>query len=221
MPEGARYRTATEYAVAAIKEWILVGDLAPGLRLDQFELAERLGMSRIPIRTALERLSSEGLVDLLPHRGAVVAGTSRQEMLDLYSVRNHLEGLATHLAAARITDEQLDRLEQNLRDTERQVKAGDLEAFLRTNREFHMAIYSAAGNDVLVRVIKGLWDLSERYRRAYLQHPARAEESTAEHRRLLGLLRERNGDAAAVFVREHNEKTIRTLAESYASGRDG
>jgi DNA-binding FadR family transcriptional regulator len=84
-----------------------------------------------------------------------------------------------------------------------------------------MMIYRAAGNPVLLRVIKGLWDLSERYRRAYLQQPARAGESTAEHRRLLELLRSRDGDAAAVYVREHNEKTIRVLADSYVPGHDG
>lgn len=215
MADGSRYRTATEYAVAAIKELIIDGKLAPGMRLDQFELAERLEMSRIPIRTALERLASEGLIDLLPHRGALVAGTSRQEMINLYFVRNHLEGLATRLAASLLTEDQLERLEQNLGETERQVEAGDLEAFLRTNREFHMIIYRAAGNPVLLRVISSLWDLSERYRRAYLQLPARARESTSEHRRLLELLRDKGGDAAAAFMREHNEKTIRGLVELY------
>lgn len=181
MPEVARYRTATEYAVAAIKKWILDGDLAPGTRLDQFALAGRLGMSRIPVRTALERLASEGLVELLPHRGAVVSGISQQEMLDLYFVRNHLEGMATLLAADQLSEPQFKRLEENLADTERQIASGDLEAFLRTNREFHMTIYESAGNPVLMRIISGLWDLSERYRRAYLQLPARAsrQRSTA------------------------------------------
>jgi len=211
VPDALRYRTATEYAVATIKEWIFAGRLAPGERLDQFELGERLGMSRAPVRTALERLAGEGLVDLLPHRGAIVTEISQQDMLDLYFVRNHLESLATRLAASQLTAEQLDSLEHALTKTAAQVADGDLEAFLSTNRQFHMLIYQAAGIPILLRIINSLWDLSERYRRAYLQASARAQESTIEHRHILNLLRRRDADAAAAYMKEHNENTVRAL----------
>jgi DNA-binding GntR family transcriptional regulator len=214
-----RYRTATEHAFITLKRWITAGVLAPGASIDQAELSQRLGMSRVPVRTALERLASEGLVALTPRRGAVVMPLSLQEMSDLYVVRHHLEGLATELAADRLTEADVEALARILAQTEEEVRRGDLEAFLASNRAFHMRIYAASGNAVLTRVIGGLWDLSERYRRAYLQLPARAEESTAEHRHIFDLLRARRGAEAAAFMREHNAKTMRVLAEYY--GREG
>jgi DNA-binding GntR family transcriptional regulator len=210
-----RYPTATEHAFVTLKRWIINGMLAPGASIDQAELSRRLGMSRVPVRTALERLASEGLVVLTPRRGAVVMPVSLQEMSDLYVVRNHLEGLATELAVDRLTEADLEALARILSQTEEEVRRGDLEAFLASNRAFHMRIYAATGNAVLIRVIGGLWDLSERYRRAYLQLPARAQESTAEHRHIFELLRARRGAEAAAFMREHNAKTMRVLAEYY------
>jgi DNA-binding GntR family transcriptional regulator len=210
-----RHRTASEHAFMMLKQWINDGVLPPGSAIDQAELSTTLGMSRVPIRTALERLASEGLIDLMPHRGAMVSSVSLQEMKDLYFVRHHLEGVATELAAERLTEEEFAVLESILAATESQVKAGDLEAFLASNRAFHMHIYAGARNAVLARVIESLWDLSERYRRAYLQLPARAHESTDEHRTLCQLLRARENAAAGAFMREHNDKTMRVLLDQF------
>jgi DNA-binding GntR family transcriptional regulator len=212
---NVRYRTATEHAFVTLKRWINDGVLAPGSTIDQAELSQSLGMSRVPVRTALERLASEGFVTLTPHRSAVVMKLSLEEMSDLYLVRRHLEGLATEQAAERLADEDFAVLEEILARTEEEVRSGGLEAFLSSNRAFHMRIYAAAGNAVLLRIIEGLWDLSERYRRAYLRMPARAAESMAEHRRIFDLLRQRRGGEAAAFMREHNDKTMRVLIDRY------
>lgn len=218
--EELRYRTATEHAFRVLKQWINDGALRPGSAIDQAELTSTLGMSRIPIRTALERLASEGLVALIPHRGAVVASVSVQEMRDLYFVRRHLEGVATELAARHLTADDLEALERILTTTEAQVRAGDLEGFLTSNRAFHMRIYAAAGNAVLVRVVESLWDLGERYRRSYLQLPERARESTDEHRRLFELLRTRAAADAGAYMREHNDKTVRVLLAHFEQAED-
>ncbi len=222
-PDGTfRYKTATEHAFMMLKQWINDGVLAPGSTIDQVQLSQTLGMSRVPVRTALERLASEGLVALAPHRSAVVMPVSLREMRDLYFVRHHLEGLATELAAERCTLEDITSLDHILQTTERQVSAGDLEGFLASNRAFHMRVYAAAGNAVLLRVIEGLWDLSERYRRAYLQLPARANESTSEHRQICDLFRARKASEAAAFMREHNDKTMRVLLAWFERGaQDG
>ncbi len=210
-----RYRTASEHAYRVLKQWILDGQLAPGSAIDQADVSARLGISRMPVRTALERLDSEGLVLLTPHRGAIVAPTSVREMRELYFVRRHLEGLATELAAQGLSDAQLDELVRILDLTEQQVRVGDLDGFLASNRAFHMAIYAGANNAVLRRVIESLWDLGERYRRAYLQLPERADESTAEHRRIYELLRSRRAREARAFMEEHNDKTMRVLIERF------
>ena len=213
--DQVRYRTATEHAFATLKRWIIAGILPPGSTIDQAELSQRLGMSRIPVRTALERLASERLISLTPRRSAVVTRLSPEEMADLYFVRYHLEGLATELAAERLTEKDLADLDRTLEQTEEEAARGDLESFLASNRAFHMCIYRAAGNAVLMRMIESLWDLSERYRRAYLQLPVRARESADEHRRIFELLRERRAAEAAAFMREHNEKTVRVLLQHY------
>src|SRR5579871_797216 len=122
MPDGApRYKTASAHAVAVLKKWINDGVLAPGSTIDQVQISEDLGMSRVPIRTALERLASEGLVVLAPHRRAIVVPLSLQEMRDLYYVRHHLEGVAAELAARHRTDEDLAALGQILASTEAQI----------------------------------------------------------------------------------------------------
>jgi DNA-binding GntR family transcriptional regulator len=210
-----RYRTASEHAFRILKQWINDGALRPGSAIDQAELSSTLGMSRVPIRTALERLASEGLVTLTPHRGAVVTSISVQELRDLYFVRRHLEGVATELAAQHMAQDDFDALERILTTTEEQVSAGDLEGFLKSNRAFHLRIYAAAANAVLARVIESLWDLGERYRRSYLQLPARARESTNEHRRLFELLRRRDVAAAGAYMRDHNDKTMRVLLDHF------
>jgi len=210
-----RYRTASEHAFRTLKQWIIEGEIAPGTTIDQAEISARLGMSRMPIRTALERLDSEGLVMLVPHRGAVVTPTSVREMHDLYFVRHHLEGIATELAAEMLLEPELDEIAMILETIEAQVRSGDLEAFLASNRAFHMAVYRGAHNVVLEREIAGLWDLSERYRRAYLQLPARAKESTAEHRQIYQLLQARRAREASEFMRKHNDKTMRVLVERF------
>ena len=210
-----RYRTASEHAFRVLKQWIIEGEIAPGTTIDQAEIGTRLGMSRMPIRTALERLDSEGLIMLVPHRGAVVTPTSVREMHDLYFVRHHLEGIATELAAEMLLEPELDEIAVILETIEAQVRSGDLEAFLASNRAFHMAVYRGAHNAVLEREIAGLWDLSERYRRAYLQLPARAKESTAEHRQIYRLLRARRAREASEFMRKHNAKTMQVLVERF------
>jgi DNA-binding GntR family transcriptional regulator len=219
LDEAPRYKTATEHAFTMLKQWINDGVLAPGSTIDQVQLSQTLGMSRVPVRLALERLASEGLVALAPHRSAVVMPISLQEMRDLYAVRHHLEGLATELAARWRSDEDLVELEHILEMTERQVAAGDLEGFLTSNRAFHMRVYTAAHNAVLLRVIESLWDLSERYRRAYLRLPARARESTDEHRQIYELLSARNIREARAFMQEHNDKTMRVLVEWFDRSR--
>lgn len=210
-----RYRTASEHAFRILKQWILEGVIPPGTTIDQAEISAKLGMSRMPVRTALERLDSEGLVMVVPHRGALVAPTSVREMHDLYFVRHHLEGIATELAAKLLSEPELAEIARILDTIEEQVRAGDLEAFLASNRAFHMAVYRGAHNAVLERMIASLWDLSERYRRAYLQLPARAKESTAEHRQIYQLLQARCAREASEFLRKHNDKTMQVLIEHF------
>lgn len=212
MPEE-RYRTAIEHATHLVRQWIFRGVLKPGTAIDQVALGQKLGMSRIPIRTALERLATEGLINLTPRKGATVPALSQKEMNDLYFVRGRLEGMAVELASDNLTDANLRELEQMLTVASFQVEAGDLEGFLQTCKNFHFKIYATCGNDVLVRVIEGLWTLCERYRRAYLQLPNRLNESLAEHRQVLHSLANRTPSESVSLMREHLNKTKQILTD--------
>jgi DNA-binding GntR family transcriptional regulator len=210
-----QYVTATEHAFQVLKEWVNHGALAPGTVLDQVEMSRALGVSRVPVRMAFERLASEGFITLTPHKSAVVREISLQEMRDVYVVRHRLEQLAMELAAGQLSVEDQQQLDDILIETTACLLNGDVEGFLACNRRFHMQIYQASANGTLMHVIGNLWDLSERYRRTYLQLPGRAQQSTEEHYHLSGLLKQRRRDEAVAFLQKHNEATLGALADRF------
>lgn len=210
-----QYVTATEHAYLVLKEWVNHGVLAPGTVLDQVEISRALGVSRLPVRMAFERLASEGFITLTPHKSAVVREISLREMRDVYVVRYRLEHLAMELAVGQLSGEDLRHLEDILVRTSSCANSGDVEGFIACNRQFHMQIYGVSRNSTLMHVIGNLWDLSERYRRTYLQLPGRAEQSTIEHRHLFELLSERRCDEAVSFLQKHNATTLAALVDRF------
>jgi len=210
-----QYVTATEHAFQVLKEWVNHGVLAPGTVLDQVEISQALGVSRVPVRMAFERLASEGFITLTPHKSAVVREISLLEMRDVYVVRHRLEQLAMELAVDQLSGEDLRHVDDILTKTAECLTNGDVDGLIACNRQFHMQIYGVSRNGTLMHVIGNLWDLSERYRRTYLQIPGRAEQSTDEHRHLLSLLKERRGDEAVSFLQQHNETTLAALVDRF------
>lgn len=218
-----RPSTVVDYAYEAVKRDILSGKLAPGSRIDQDALAEALGCSKIPLRSALERLAAEGLVQNHSFRGTTVSPLSLSELDEIYLVRCLLEKLATELAAARLTPDDLEAL-YGLVEWQEAV-ADDLDALLEANRAFHMKLYSLADRPLLLQIIERLWDLSERYRRAFLQGAGISQSSTLEHRHLVDLLAQGKGREAAEYVVQHNQKTrsvlIARMSQDVAARGDG
>lgn len=196
-----RYKTALEYTYDVVKRQILDGTLKPGARIDQDQLAAAIGVSRVPVRAALERLASQGLVTLIPQRGAVVAPMSREELLDLYAIREHLEPWAVRLAQPRLTAADHRRLADLLEAGRQAVEAGDLLRYLELNREFHQTIHRAAGNAVLVPLLAQLWDRALRYRLAYVRLGGRGAESLQSNAEFLACLERGTADEAAEMMR--------------------
>jgi DNA-binding GntR family transcriptional regulator len=161
-------RTMTEQVMARLRDMILSGELAPGSRLDQNDLARRFGVSLVPLREALARLQSSGLVRIVPHRGVFVEALSVEELLDIYQVREALEDLASRLAAPRLSAADLATLDRLKIEMEQTAKIDDFDAFLDLHRDFHFTIYRAAGRRHLLQLLTQLWDLSARYRRFQL-----------------------------------------------------
>lgn len=158
-------RTAVSVVHAELRQRVLSGQIPPGQWLRQEELAQALSVSRMPVREALTLLGEEGLVEVLPHRGARVPVLSMDELEEIYAARMGLEGLAARQAAQRIGAEALESLRLALPQLAALCTAGDLQNYLREDRAFMLSVYSASGRPRLVRQVASLRERAERYLR--------------------------------------------------------
>lgn len=192
-------------AYSELRRRILTGELLPGSRLSQYELAERMGMSITPLREAVRQLASEDLVEVDTHRDVRVASMSASESRQLLEVRLSLEPSATQLAAIRRTEKELTEMKAAAKELLPVTRSWGEDA-ITAHRVFHRAIYVAAHNPVMVRLLDDLWDKSDRYRRIGLELPEGGEPRTMDlnqHYRILDLVIAGNGPAAADLAREH------------------
>lgn len=202
-----RFKSTADYATAEIRQLILSGALPPGARLDQVELAKRLDVSRHPIRQAIERLAERGFVAISPHRSAVVAEISSEDMEDLYVVRKALEPLAIREAFAAYDDTLARRARELLQTMQRAADAMELDAFMESNRMFHLAMYAPCRNRHLVRTVESLFDLSERYQRTSLAQPGRMQRSNQDHAQMAAAIGARDVERLIELIGQHNELT--------------
>ena len=206
--------TATEHALAQLRSLLISGVLAPGTRIDQAELAKRFGVSIVPIREALARLQSVGLVEIVPHRGVFVTQVAAEELVDIYTVREVLEEQAARIAAAKLTDADLEALSQLSAAMAAAAKSEDHGRLLACNRELHFTIYRAAGRRHMLQIIERLWDLSARYAHLQLQAvPGRGAECMFEVRRMVVACRRRDAEALGLMVRYKVHQTRVELLE--------
>lgn len=199
-------------AYQALRDAILSGELGQGARLNQDELARRLGVSRAPIRDALKRLEAEGLVKT-PSRsgGVVVVEISEQEMVDIYELRAILDSASTRLACERMSDDDLRRLQQIIEETTRVTETRDLSGIVQAHADFHALIYAACGNAELTRVTRNLWDRSYRFRAMALSDEENARRGLAHHAAILAALQARDTERAVRLAEEHDQTSIRHL----------
>jgi DNA-binding GntR family transcriptional regulator len=206
--------TATEKVMARLRSMLITGALAPGSRIDQGDLVRRFDVSIVPIREALARMASAGLVEIVPHRGVFVVDVSAEELLDLYAVREILEEQAAMIAVDRMTDLDIRALEQVAAAMGRAAKKGELDQFLAHNREFHFTVYRASKRRHMLQVIEQLWDLSARYAHMQLHAvPDRAVESMSEVHAIVTACRRRDRDAVGLMVRYKIHQTTVVLLE--------
>ncbi|SDX80151.1 transcriptional regulator, GntR family [Modestobacter sp. DSM 44400] len=191
------FSSKTDMVTATLRELILVGDLRPGEQLRQRELSARLCVSQTPVREALRRLESEGLVVSDSYRGSTVAEAGLGATEENYQLRAALEGLGSSLAAAVITEPQLASLEaMNRRLTE---VTSDHEQYAELNRKFHFAVYEYANSPLLLSLMRLLWQSMPGGPKVLRSHA----ESVAQHGTLLDALRDRDAERAAEVTRRH------------------
>lgn len=196
---------SSELVYRRLKDQIISGDLAPGSRLIELNIAADFGVSRTPVREALKRLAAENLVLADPARGMIVHAPDAGEIEDVFVVRQALDGLAARLAAHRITPSELSRL-RLIVDTMRQaIHADRREQIVIANQRFHDVIYSAAGNPMLARVASDLRDFVRRFSTLPFASPDRVEHVLAEHEAILEALQAHDPEAAHAASNRHLE----------------
>ncbi|MCD2185976.1 GntR family transcriptional regulator [Actinomycetospora soli] len=197
---------ASERAHHALRDEILRGALPPGARLGEVELAERLGVSRTPIREALSRLAAEGLVEVLPHRGARVVSFSADDLDGIFDVRLALEPRATGRAATRVTAEDLDALDDLATHMLAIGAPGpeqDLDALVGLNRDFHARLLEVAAAPALSAALANVVHLPVVLRTFHTYDPASLARSLAHHAEIVAALRVADADWASAVMRSH------------------
>ena len=193
---------------------IMRNKLKPGDPLRQEEITERLGVSRTPVREAIQRLQAEGLVTFVPRKGAVVSSIPHKRIEEIYDIRGRLESFAAGLAVENIAPEQAARLTTLVQEMEALDPEKDIEAALEKNREFHYIIYSAAKNETLVEMIGQLWKHIQRLRSFYLLTPNGYRDSTEEHRLILNAILAKEREKTEELIRMHCEHSKLALIRS-------
>lgn len=187
--DSSSYKPLREQVYAALRKAILTGLLQPGEAIAEGYVAEQLNVSRTPVREALRMLSTEGLVVIVPRRGAYVAGIrSEKEIDDVFRVRLELEGLAARLATARMKDPTAAKLNRCQGQIEEAVRLGDLQRCIALDGAFHRLIYQASGNQWLQKFLDTLFEQIARFRIALFYEPGLLHEMIAEHRQLLNAM---------------------------------
>jgi DNA-binding GntR family transcriptional regulator len=209
-------RTLREQVADHLREEILANRLAPGTELGEVMLARSLGISRGPLREALGQLAAEGLVMIVPRRGAVVRTLTRQEFLDAYQVREALESLAIKLAVPRLTETERAELRRMCEEMESQAAAGNTERFFEINHDFHALLVRASGNEKLEEMHAQLIAQMGRLLKKSVELRGGVEQSAAEHRAILAAVDAGDAALAARLLEEHIEVPQRVLRSTAA-----
>lgn len=196
-----------------LREAILRGDLKPGERLMELQLASKLGVSRTPIREAIRMLEQEGLAVTMPRKGAEVAKMTLKGMEDVLEIRGALDELASQLACERISQEQLELLETRKEEFEASLKTGDVKLIAEADVKFHDVIYDATGNPRLVSLLNNLREQIYRYRVEYIKDANNHPVLIKEHEAIYNSLLNRNKEGAMLSIREHVENQATAVKE--------
>jgi DNA-binding GntR family transcriptional regulator len=209
-PTGARHRTKQEFVYRTLREAIMHCDLRPGERLVIDDLARQLDVSIIPVREALQLLQSETLVVNVPYVGATVAPLSRESIIDVFSVLEGLETVATRLASERARPADLEPVGRIVAQMDAALAAGQSAEWADLNTQFHLAVSALPGLDMLRDLTARTFDRWDRLRRFYfngvLVH--RIAQAQEEHRAMFEAMRARDVPQLEVLVRGHNQGAL-------------
>ena len=204
------YLPLRDVVFQTLREAILKGDLRPGERLMELQLAAKLGVSRTPIREAIRMLEQEGLAVTIPRKGAEVARMTEKNMEDVLQIREALDDLAVQVACDKMTEEQLKNLTLAMKNFENAIQTENLSKIVAYDVEFHDIIYESTDNPKLVTLLNNLREQIYRYRVEYLKEKENYPTLVQEHRAIVDALSQKNKKRVADVMRIH----IRNQAEA-------
>ena len=197
------YLPLRDVVFMSLREAILKGDLKPGERLLELQLADKLGVSRTPIREAIRMLEQEGLAVTIPRRGAAVAKMTLKDMEDVLEIREALDELAVKIAGVKISEEQFDMLIEKKLAFEASTQTREVKKIAEADVSFHDVIYEATGNPKLVSMLNHLREQVYRYRVEYIKNVKNHPVLIAEHEAIVEAIRERDVEKAALAMQVH------------------
>ncbi|GAA4614381.1 GntR family transcriptional regulator [Saccharopolyspora hordei] len=212
--------TTQEFVLGELRRSIVSGELAPGQPIRQDSIAQRLGVSRVPLREALKTLEAEGQVVYQPHRGYSVAELSLRDLLEVYRMRQLLEAEAATVATERFTDTDLARIADAQLDVEKAADSDDLVAMIAANRRFHFALLEPSGMPRLLRVVRTLWDATDAYRAVYYNSDANRARVRQEHDAIVAAAQERRAEDLVRMLDEHRQHAVDALRATITPGAD-
>ena len=219
------YQPLRDMVFDVLMNAIMMGQLSPGERLLEVQLAEEMGVSRTPVREAIRRLELEGFVVMVPRKGAYVAGLSVNDVESVYEIRTALETLAVRLAAQRMEAEDYQYLEELSAKMRETWQGGNVENWIDLDAKFHEALYKFSRNERLVQLMSNVMEQISRYRIISLANMQVRHNSLAEHEELIEALRNRDSEAAAGAAAHHIENTkdslLQMLQTKFAAAENG
>lgn len=207
-------KTKKEQVIDLLRDTILSGELAPGDRLLQEQLAARFEVSSTPIREAIQQLIAEGVLSHSPYRGVQVAEVTMDDMHEVYLIRSVTEELATRVAVPNLRIVDVQRLHQYQEGIRTSVAQGDIQTLRKLNYEFHWLIYNTANMPYLAQIIRSLW-LKSPWDTLHVL-PTRPQEAIEEHERILAAIDAGDTQLAGTRMREHIESGEKTLSRFLA-----
>ncbi|WP_218040521.1 GntR family transcriptional regulator [Actinomadura sp. WMMB 499] len=211
--------TAQQHAVGALRALIVSGELRPGQRVNQEDVAARVGLSVAPVREALRVLAQEGQLTYRPRRGYFVTELQYEDLSEIYELRRILEERAARHALPMLDDSALRRIDEAARTCAEAAAAGDVAAELSANRVFHFAVMEAPGQPHVLRLIRLLWDSTEVYRAMYYNLPEERAASVDAHDRIIAAVRAGDADRLVRELDDHRERALDVLRAVLAPGQ--
>ncbi len=208
-----KHLTLREKILEHIRDAIISGALKAGSKVSEPELAERYGISRTPIREAFRQLESEGYLRVIPRRGAVVSEFTQKDVEEFYAIKSILEGYAARQACLKLSEKEIDKLQQNNRRLSELAEQNDFKTFFKVHNDFHEMFIKAADNEKLRELISSVVTRFQRLRFMSLSLPGRMQVAVQEHEKIIEAFRRKEPDTAEMLVRKNAEYGGRVLID--------